>query len=378
MTIILVVFSLILWAPADAFARLMEAEGSADIINGDVRSARDQAIIQATRAALLQAATRVQATSVVSSHELIADSVRINAAGVVKDVVVLEESVENRVVKVRIRAQVMEDKLQLLSPAASYRKKIAVTQFQVMERGQIFDMPAIEQDLPRELLRRMENTGDILAVDGSQYAAEPGQPGSDKVPDVAARMTELAGSLGAQFIITGVIHDMGVNRHLMRNTRHLVLDVDVYDGISGALLSRRRINEAVKGAGHYAPAATFGSVDFLRSEYGRRLDGALDKLARGVIQDLHPLPFTARVIRNEGDEVFFNAGTMAKVKVGDVLMTYQLAPMPLTGDGGRFLGYEETPVAALVVKRVQPLFAVGELRDSVTPLKAGDMVRFGL
>jgi hypothetical protein len=158
----------------------------------------------------------------------------------------------------------------------------------------------------------------------------------------------------------------------------LVIDVEVYDGVSGALISKRRINESITGRGLYFNDVPFGSVEFLKTAYGKMIDRVLDQLIRGIESDIAQLPFTARVIRMEGDEIYFDAGATSLIKAGDILMTYQLANESFNSASNSYVGYAETPVASLLVKRVQPMFAVGELQDSKTTLKRGDMVRFGL
>jgi len=64
--------------------------------------------------------------------------------------------------------------------------------------------------------------------------------------------------------------------------------------------------------------------------------------------------------------------------VGDVLLTYRVGDEPMADPAsGRFLGFAEQPFATLVVKSVQPQFAVGELETDQVQIKPGDIVRFG-
>ncbi|MEW5756528.1 MAG: flagellar assembly protein T N-terminal domain-containing protein [Pseudomonadota bacterium] len=362
-------------------ARMLETEGYAQIRNGAVGQAREMAVQQAIRQALLQSAALVDSASMINGHELVVDSARVSAAGLVKDVVVLKEWSKEEIYYVKIRAQVVEEKMRVPSNAARYRKKVAVTQFQVLNRTHIADLPRVATELPFELLRRIENTGGILAVDGTQYLVDPEGPHAVEGVEVNLQQSvvRLAEALDVQFIIGGVIRDMGGSSAWFKKTRRLELDVTVYDGVSGTVISKRRINDAIEDLGLNATRQPpFASAEFLRTDYGRVVDAGLDKLARGVVADLSPLPFTARIVRASGNEIYFDAGASSLVRVGDVLMAYRQSDLPVDdGRPRRFMGSQETPLATLVVRKVQPLFSIGELEGDAIKLQPGDIVRFG-
>lgn len=377
-SLLLLISALLAFSPLHA--RVVEAEGSASLEGTTPGQAREMALQQAIRQALVQVAAYVDTATMISESELVIDSGSVSAAGLVKDVVVLEEGAANKLYTVRIRAQVVEERLREPSNAARYRKKVAVTQFQVIDRAQVHDLPAIERTLPRELLRRAENTGAVLAVDATEYLIDPrGRQAYGGIDSsMQENITRIAREVDAQFLVSGVIRDLGERRWLLLKSRQVEIDLELYDGVSGALIARRRINDSVRGGEAFTARAVFGSADFLRTTYGMVLDHVLDDLATGLVDDLNQLPFTARVIRSEGRKVYFNAGATSKVGVGDVLMSYRIGIDPIQDAGnGRFLGLQEQPLATMVVKQVQPLFAVAELEADKIDLKAGDIVRFG-
>lgn len=376
----ILLFFILLSVVAPLHAKLVEVDGAAVIKNDAMGKARELAIQQAIRQAQLQTLAMVDSASIVSGNRVMVDSAKVSAAGMVKDVVVIKEWQRDDVYFVRIRAQVVEEKLRLPSNAARYRKKISVTQFDVADRHQISDMPGIEQELARELQRRLENTGLVLAKDGADYRLPETQQYTLNGEPVSYHhaVNRLAEQLGSQFVVSGSIVDMGVSSRWLRTTRHIVLDLAVFDALSGALVSRHRINERVAGAGYMPADMRFGSVDFLVSEYGSTLDRVLDQLAIRIIDDLSILPFAAKVLHVDGTTVTFNAGATSLVGVGDKLMAYQLAEHPVFDQPGkRFLGIKESPSASLVVKVVQPQFAVAELESAEVTMHPGDVVRFG-
>ncbi len=394
-----------------AQAQAVEAEGTSPI-NGPVGVAKRLALQDAIRQALLQSNAQVSTTTVVSSRGVVSDNVRFTAQGNVTNVVILDEWTDETNYYVRIRAQVpgaiavsnraMETntgarnaRLQVSAApsglSAQYRRKMAITQFHVLDRAQIADLPNIEIALARELKRRLDVDGHVRTVDASQYLLPLGDdagvisqgrilgtlPAAQEVGQLA---TEFAESLGAQFVVSGVIRDMSVTKHLLgARVRHLELDVIVHDGITGAEVARHRLNESVVDAGMFDFPTTLPVLNdkFYASPFGQRIHRVLDKLVSMLVNDLSSQLFTARVIRAEGKQVFFDAGGAANIKVGDVLNAFQLSQSAVNDlPGQRALGFSESPTSILVVTQVQQLFSVGELDSETTRLSPGDVIRF--
>jgi hypothetical protein len=392
-------------------AQTIEAEGTAPI-NGSAGVAKRLAIQDAIRQALFQASAQVTTTTVVSSRGVVSDNVRFKAAGRVNNVSVLDEWTDEANYYVKIRAEVPGEGGMVLpanvqshgtagmgatrlnpggrmDAAQRYRRKVAISQFHVLDRSQIHDLPNFESEMARELKRRLDADGRIITIDASQYLLPVGEEGIisqqrlvgalPPAQEPAQVAVEFADSLGAQFILSGVIRDMGVTKHLFgAQIRHLELDIIIYDGLSGTEVARHRISDSVEdGAFSFATTAPVMNDKFFASPIGQKVNQALDKMTQLVAGDVSSQPFTARVIRASGTEIYIDAGGVANVQVGDVLNAYQLAQAPLADlPGQRSLGFSETPTATLVVKQVQRQFAIGEL-DSVTArLAVGDVIRF--
>jgi len=390
-----------------AQAQPVEAEGTSPI-NGPVGVAKRLALQDAIRQALLQANAQVSTTTVVSSRGVVSDNVRFTARGNVTNVVILDEWTDETNYYVRIRAQVpgaiavtnrgtgvRKTSLQASQTLSGtgdhqYRRKMAITQFHVLDRAQIADLPNIEIALARELKRRLDVDGRVRTADASQYLLPLGDDGVisqrrilgalPAAQEIGQLATEFAESLGVQFVVSGVIRDMGITKHMLgARVRHLELDVIVHDGITGAEVARHRLNESVVDAGLFDFPTTTPVLNdkFYASPLGQRVNHVLDKLVGMLVNDLNAQLFTARVIRTEGRQVFFDAGGAANIKVGDVLNTFQLSPSAVSDlPGQRALGYSESPTSILVVTQVQRLFSVGELDSETVRLSPGDVIRF--
>ncbi|MDH5731463.1 MAG: flagellar assembly protein T N-terminal domain-containing protein, partial [Gammaproteobacteria bacterium] len=287
--------------------RTIETEGSAAIINGATQLAKQHAIKNAVQQAMLQTEAKVDSSSTVSENVLIIDSVRVSAAGTVEDVQILDEWTTGDTYHVRIRAIVPHNKIRKPNPAARYRKKIAALQFQIINRTHTYDLPNIEHDLPRELLRRLELTGEFIAVDATAYLIPEVTP---QVSDYAKQINHLSETLGAQIIINGVIRDLGVHKqYVVSKARQVEIELTIYDGFTGARIAQHRFSEKANHAGYLKPNTTlFSQADFYQTNFGRVLERILKRQVEFVQSDLLQIPFLARVLQVEGKKIFFNAG----------------------------------------------------------------------
>lgn len=399
-----------------AQAQRVEAEGMAPI-SGSVGNAKRLAMQDAIRQALMQANTHVSTTTVMTSRGVVSDSVRLTARGNITNVVVLDEWTDESNYYVRIRAEAPDAAGAMPATArstpfpasrvtgsgltarppqtstgnvATYRRKVALTQFHVLDRTQIADLPNIEVEIARELKRRLDADGRVLTVDASQYLLPLGKddivsqhrilgalPPSRDIGQLAA---EFAESLGVQFVMSGVIRDMGITKHMLGvQVRHLEIEVLIHDGITGAEVARHRLNESVVDGKIFSFPTTAPVMNdkFYASPFGQQVHRVLNKMVSMVVADLNAQQFSARVIRTEGNKVYFDAGGTANVKVGDVLSAYHLSKSSVNDlPGQRSLGFSEKPTSMIVVTQVQRLFSVGGLDSETARLSPGDVIRF--
>lgn len=414
----LMLMMILVLSASEAQAQSVEAEGTSPI-TGPVGVAKRLALQDAIRQALFKANAQVSTTTVVSTSGVVSDNVRFTARGNVTNVVIVDEWTDETNYYVKIRAQVPQvgmpantyggtiasttmaggiqqasmhtpQNMSRAGDIGQYRRTVAVTQFHVSDRTHITDLPNIEVEISRELKRRLDADGRVRTVDASQYLLPLGDDGVvsqrrilgalPPAKEVGQLATEFAESLGVQFVVSGVIRDMSITKHMLgARVRHLELDVIVHDGITGAEVARHRLNESVVDAGlfEFPTTAPVMNDKFYASPFGQGVHRVLDKLVNMLAGDLNSQLFTARVIRTEGKQVYFDAGGVANVKVGDMLNTFQLSQSSVNDlPGQRSLGFSEKPTAILVVTKVQRLFSVGELDSETLRLSPGDVIRF--
>ena len=365
-------------SPILAQVRVVKAEGSAVISHGAIGKARAYAIQDAIRQASLQSSSNVTTASMLSDNAIVLDSMRLRSAGNVTNVVVLDEWSDEDEMHVLIRADV-QDTVNTVSETAPYRKKVGVVQSFVKDRRDIHDLPNIEIEYPRLLLKQLEVNGGIIGIDATQYilnVVDNNAYGGGGTPD-KDEVIQLANALGVQFVVATIINDLAASYDFFGSTRNLSMELQVFDGITGVLVGRHQYQDKLIG-GRSAYSASLENQMLEQTSIGKALSQIMDQQANTVKKDLDQLPLSARVIRSDGKQVYFDVGAASLVHVGDTLMAYKLTAAPLTSAvNGISYGTPETAVATVLVKKVQPLFSVGEVETDQINLSPGDIVRFG-
>ncbi|UXY15321.1 hypothetical protein N8I74_18710 [Chitiniphilus purpureus] len=290
-----------------------------------------------------------------------------------------------------------------------YRRKLLVTPFHLRQPGQARDLGPFQLGLQEALAERLAQAG-LLAQRGGNEVPFAIELTSDLrlQPEQVRR---LARQQGVQFVLGGVVNDVRAygERYALSfgaddarsgertaeltvplfefaraglkatpRSRRFDVDLLLFDGISGALVARRRFAGEAGGQVVFGTNEPFGSGAFLASGYGIMVAGQLDAMVHAARDTLACLPFSARVVRVDAGQVYLDAGGLAGLAPGDKLQRYRLRPgsLPLDGlgTGGLVsLGLPEEPAGSLTVVQVQPLFAVA-VADQGRP-EVGDYAR---
>jgi hypothetical protein len=261
------------------------------------------------------------------------------------------------------------------TPAA--KKKIALVQFDVANTQHVDDISNIYDGLPLALASRLEASGEFLPVyAGRSIPAEAGAPQREAV-------MQIAGEAGAQFLISGMVVSAGTSRekgYLGTSIggyakRHIEVELAVYDGLTGARLLLRRLDEQAQGDVRVGNDKPFGSSIFFETELGQATNRLLDVAVKDIRAALENAPFSAHIIRVEGKKVFLDAGSESLLKPGDQLVVYARDATPVVGLKGAVLGATVRAADTVTLTQVQPQFSSGELSDDAAKLgiKAGNL-----
>ena len=372
---IVVFVVLLLLGSINVSAQIVVIEGSAKVLDG-VSQARGSAIEDALHQAALYGGAKVQSTTLVEDNIVTSDFTRLHTSGDVKMLALLNEWRNGDRLHVKIKAKI--GNVGAVGNLENYRKKVAVVQFEIMERSDIQDLVAFERLFPQQILRLLESSRSVSPVDATRYLFSAYDKHQHDVSDPPSRaaVIRLAAELGVQFVVQGIVHDLGLVANGMGYRRNAVMEIMVLDGLTGLVIGRHTYSEDVVGGQDLRVKNNFNDPVFKNQPLGKILYRILGRQAEAIQSDLQGLPFSARVVRSEGSLVIFDAGTINRVKVGDVFHAYQVEPGQNINTTGQYLGVPESWVARLVVKKVQPMFAQGELAaENAAALRPGDIVR---
>ncbi len=260
-----------------------------------------------------------------------------------------------------------------------YKRKITSTLFSIRNLSQTQDIDNIALELPRELLRRLEDSNNFL-VKATEYGAPAGSNDTTQSNNDVRRISALHGS---QFVVSGEVIDAGnsVKDSFFRSgKRWLEVDFMIHDGLTGSLLARHRLSRSVEGDTTVGRNKPFGSASFFSTNFGQAINSMMTEAAKLIPKDIEQIPFSARVIRVSENKIYIDAGSTSLIEPGDSLVAYSLKKEIIYTNAlaSNNAVETETPMASISMIQVQPLFSIGTLAPGSgdVQIKVGDIVRF--
>ncbi|TGG94951.1 hypothetical protein E4656_00530 [Natronospirillum operosum] len=361
--------------------RFIEATGRADVVYGDEHSARVRALRDAIQTASLQVSAQVRSAQTVETGSLTVDHLRVQSAAQVTQVEVLSEGRQGDVFEVTIQARVAEDAMCANHITNNFAKSAAITGFAMEDatQGTIGHLGHVDRELASYLVNAMTGQGGLRALNANDIQLYPSvatAPTRQTARHTLTSAVDTARDLGVQFVVSGVIRDMGmeeVRREISdedglvarlsqsrrTNQRHMVLDVYVHDGYSGALVFQSRYTTQGEWDYRSNERVGFATSRFFSSEYGTHVRELLNQVVEDVQVAVQCQPFMANIAQIDGDRIYIQMGADSGLRPGDDLGVYRTS----TFFDRRNDAYNELTDTQLVarVTQVQPNFAVAEL-----------------
>lgn len=351
---------LLLLLALPAHAEWFVTWGQAPVIDGDTDVAREQAIEDALRQAMLQAGASVSSIQSLHNGKLAHDRFQIRSNSEIRQYTLLEERRNRDRVQVQVRAFVVAEHSRCTG--GLYAKSISLIRFRVTNP----DQASYGQlnDLHRELTRQLFNR---LAAQRQNFVTQTWldanlglDPSRQALGDSrsSAQLQALAEQTDSQYLLFGQIDDLAVRdadgnilTSWLRNpVRQFGLRIFLFDGLTGELVDQ----------GHYQTQApwTFAAdaqVDvhgqpFWQSPWGQEISRQLDRAALDLQGKLQCSKPTARIVRVEGDKYHINLGKRYGIKVGDRFYIEQKANFQ--DENGRERIVRQPTLRSMEVKQV--------------------------
>jgi hypothetical protein len=304
----------------------------------------------------------------------------------------------------------------------AYRKKLLLAYFQLQNPVDANDISHVQDGLQQELSRLLSESDHYLPQRTVNEAAFNLQPGFYDPVLQPERVRELARRYGTQFVVGGVIRDIGaygeqlglawgsdvrsgerkispsipmlklngwmpniaaLGLKIKPSSRRFEADIYIFDGASGALLKQQRFADSATGDVVQARDYVFGSRRFYETDFGKMVEQQLGQIVASVDDALACQAFAARISRVDKNRVFIDAGSTARLTKGDKLQLFRVsgpnqAVAAVNGDSSMSLGTPEELISAVTITQVQPLFAIAIIENGSILPEVGDYVRFSM
>jgi len=360
----------------------IEAEGSAPIVDNNIGQARELAVSRAREQASLQGSAWISTTQEMRDGILEIDNMRINSLTQLSNLRIIDEYIQGNQLIVRILAEVeSEAGCANGQPPLAYRKTVAIGGFGLANPADASqgDLYGIQQGLATLITQSLQQSTLNVIDRGNLQLMGVQNSLPQQLPEGAlSRHLDHAQLAQTQFVITGIIRDLGLHnpagprppnilldtyRQLdyasSKHLRNFVLDLYIFDAFTGALVWQKPFATAGRWNRPVHEKTGFGTALFWQQEFGQQLQSTLNEISDYIDETLMCEPFRSRITRAEGDSVWIGAGSLAGLKTGDRLSVYRL----YTHYDANHVPYTElrNTRQTLTLEDVQPRLARGRL-----------------
>ncbi|MEQ9545110.1 MAG: flagellar assembly protein T N-terminal domain-containing protein [Marinobacter sp.] len=377
---------LILLTPPVADAVVLEGVGHATIYNDNVDAARDKAREAALRDVALQYEAQVSSRDTMENGVITESRLQVASSVRARDARIVDEYRSGDLLRITVRAEVSDSSQCSAGEAADLKKRVAVTGFPILypDQARVGRIGDAGEILPQQLQASLRETGRLQvygATTSRLFQDLLNAPTQQKFDNRLTNVIQVARELDVQFVVTGVIRDLGVSDPSAWGTsvldrfqrsvgaanqnRRFVADMMVFDGFSGAPVYQQRFATEAKWDAGPGASAGFDSAGFQETQYGQAVGKVMADMGAAVQEALACQPFITRIARVDGSKVTLASGATAGLRPGDELNLYRSASFFDSLGGTPELSDSQT---RLILNNVHPDFSNGTM-----PLSGGEI-----
>jgi len=310
-------------------AEWFEVEGEAIIIDRDVEIARELAIRNALKQALLYAGASVSSLQSFNGGIISSENFQVRMGGEVRDIRLKSEVIKGDKITVMVVTDIVPDRNKCLS--AGYQKSISLLRFNIAHReqasyGGVYSINESFSRLFYESLRKNSQTFDARAFINKNigFGGSTLPLRGDATP---LEIKQLSKSADSQYVIVGTITDLSTLKPKVNGIAKLLADdlpdrnfrinVQVFDGLNGTLLFDKSYSKVTKWEFAKHRVVDTNALKFWRSKFGNSLQLMIDDILFDLDANLQCKLVEGRVIAVSGNELSINIGSNNGLKIGD-------------------------------------------------------------
>lgn len=379
----IILLALVLVFAVTAEARVVEAQGSARIVNGDTDEARERAIKSALQQALLISGSSISSVQSIVNGVLSTNQTQISASGDIERVNIIREEVRDDRVVVLLQAEIWnrDNSCQ----ADNYKVALTVVPFELSNRehgafGQVWSLGKVAANrLTREIASRSDRI--FVSHTLSRNTGLNDALNRLNLEQLGMMAREIGMANDSQYVVFGLFDDLSMVEiergwgYLDSDyRRNYALTLYLLNASSGELLTRARVSDIEAWTYDRNEAVDVAANEFWDKPFGAALMTGIEDLAAGVRDQLRCKPTRGRVVWQQNNQIQFNLGEQHGVRVGDQLKVVH--PSNFVDNEGLYRQKWQVSEFTVEVTQVQHNTAVAELNGDgiLTNVQVNDWV----
>ena len=311
-----------------SFGQWYETQGQAYITNDDIENARTAAMENALKRALLVAGASVSSVQQVINGVLTQDQISIRASGTVNSFELVEETHEDNLITVKIRADIFPQEKQCFSE--DYRKSILLTRSNILYREQanIGEIYNIDSEFIKKMGSKINKDGHYLDAkltvkNKNSFTRLNQSMQYDKIKNLVMSLSDRTDT---QFVLFTELQDLSLTdrtndrlKFWKSDTfdRNFSVNLYIYNGDNGELVFDKQYQQTAPWAFKNRALVDTRTNTFWNSEYGSAISHTLDLMITDIDENMMCQPTRGKILQVTGDTVMFNLGENHGVKIGD-------------------------------------------------------------
>ncbi|RTR39309.1 flagellar biosynthesis protein FlgT [Shewanella canadensis] len=310
-----------------AFGAWVVVKGEANIVNGNIPKAREDAIHQALTYATLNSGANFTSTKQVKNGQLVEDSFSIQNQSEAAKVELVNELIEDDKLTVMIRVDIVSsDANEMQCDSQSLKAAILVPQSLIKDRTQLRygNIGFFEKALSQRI-------GDTITQ--SSQTSFPHIHANERL-DIEQALVDIRGYrlpswlseiTDSQYVLLPEIIDISTDpaeSHMLGlwssdPNRQFQIRLSLYHGISGEQIWSETYNSSAPWEFDRQETVPSNHQRFWKSTYGKSIDKLLAQAIQDIDTSLSCRPILGQVVAKQHDRLIINLGRRHGIRVGD-------------------------------------------------------------
>ncbi len=307
-------------------AQWYEATGQAKIRHGDHKSAKNRALQDAVKQAMLFSGANVSSVQKISQGLLIDDQIQIQALGIVNQIEIIEETQSGNTFSITVRADIFAEDKQCYS--SEFSKKVAITQFPIQHwaDAKIGGLYPLEKEIPRKLVNLLKTGANgVYPVPWLNKKLNVDNDFEQQGKVRHELIDAVANNANTQFVMFGRITDLSfggkTNNYMFWQNdqfeRFFALEILIANALTHEVLYQSQFHTAADWNLPQNQPVNITSRKFWDGNYGSAVERLLSDVRNDIFSTLSCQQLQSKIMAvKDGEQIQLNIGRGQGVNIG--------------------------------------------------------------